>query len=49
VAASYAGWIRQTRGDYFLAWVTAGALCLVAGVLCLSIRRPVEAEVSAGR
>ncbi len=49
VAASYAGWIREVRGDYYVAWVTAGALCLVAGVLCLSIRRPTSAELSAGR
>ncbi|MFN8193306.1 MAG: MFS transporter [Nocardioidaceae bacterium] len=45
VAASYAGWIRESRGDYFVAWVTAGALCLVAGVLCLTIRRVAEESV----
>ena len=41
VAASYAGWIRTERGDYFLAWMTAGALCLGAAALCLLVpRRP---------
>ncbi|MGD9959128.1 MFS transporter [Nocardioides sp.] len=39
VAASYAGWIRQSQGDYFLAWLTAGGLCLIAAVACLSIPR----------
>ena len=27
IAASYAGWIRTGLGDYFVAWMTAGALC----------------------
>jgi hypothetical protein len=40
VAASYAGLIRQGLGDYFWAWMTAGALCLLASLLCLSIPRP---------
>jgi len=38
-AASYAGWIRTWQGDYFVAWVTAGALCLAAAALCLTIPR----------
>ena len=42
VAASYAGWIRQGLGDYFVAWMTAGGLCLLAAVMCLSISRPDE-------
>jgi len=37
VAASYAGFIRQGTGDYFIAWMTAGGLCLLAAVMCLSI------------
>ena len=42
VAASFAGWIREWRGDYFGAWLTAGALCLLAAVACLMIpKRPV--------
>ncbi|MCW2817678.1 MAG: transporter [Marmoricola sp.] len=40
VAASYAGWVRETTGDYRTAWLTAGLLCLGAAVLCLTIRRP---------
>jgi len=39
VAASYAGWIRQGTGDYFWAWMTAGGLCALAAVMCLSIPR----------
>jgi MFS family permease len=39
VAASYAGWIRQGMGDYFLAWMTAGVMCLLAAFMCLSIPR----------
>ncbi len=39
VAASYAGWIRQGLGDYFVAWMTAGGLCLLAALMCLSIPR----------
>ena len=43
VAASYAGWIRQATGDYLLAWITAGVLCLLAAVLCLMVPRAVPA------
>lgn len=39
IAASYAGWIRTGLGDYFVAWMTAGALCVVAAALCLLIPR----------
>ncbi len=39
VAASFAGWIREGTGDYLLAWMTAGGLCLLAAVMCLSIPR----------
>ena len=39
VAASFAGWIRTAQGDYLVAWLTAGALCLGAAVLCLLIPR----------
>ncbi|PUA81662.1 MFS transporter [Nocardioides currus] len=45
VAASFAGWVREWRGDYFGAWLTAGALCLLAALACLMIpRRGVTAE-----
>ena len=37
VAASYAGWIRHSQGDYLLAWLTAGGLCVLAAFACLSI------------
>jgi predicted MFS family arabinose efflux permease len=44
VAASYAGWVRTTTGDYFTAWLTAGGLCLFAAMACLAIsRRPEHA------
>ena len=39
VAASYAGLIRQGLGDYYWAWMTAGGLCLLAAMMCLSIPR----------
>lgn len=44
VAASYAGWIRQSHGDYFIAWLTAAGLCLAAAVACLMIPRRGPAE-----
>jgi MFS family permease len=47
VAASFAGWIRTTQGDYLLAWLTAGGLCLAAAVACLLIPREPAAEVPA--
>ena len=39
VAASYAGWIRQSNGDYYVAWITAGGLCIAAAAACLMIPR----------
>ena len=39
VAASYAGWVRSSTGDYLTAWLTAGGLCVVAAFACLAIRR----------
>ena len=48
VAASYAGLVREHLGDYYLAWMTAGGLCLLAAVLCLSVpARPREVDGSA--
>jgi sugar phosphate permease len=45
VAASYAGWVRTTTGDYFTAWLTAGGMCLVAALACLAITRSPERVV----
>lgn len=39
VAATGAGVIRTVTGDYFLAFVSAGALCLVAAVLSMGVGR----------
>lgn len=39
-AASYAGVIRETTGDYFWAWMTAGGLCILAAGLILLIPKP---------
>lgn len=39
VAASYAGWVRGSTGDYHMAWLTAGALCVLAAFACLAISR----------
>ena len=30
IAASFAGWIRTSQGDYKIAWYTASLLCLIA-------------------
>lgn len=38
VAAAGAGWIRDLRGDYDLAFYIAAGLCGVAALLCLSVR-----------
>lgn len=38
-AAAGAGWIRDLRGDYDLAFYLAAGLCAVAALLCLSVRR----------
>jgi sugar phosphate permease len=42
VAATGAGVIRTMTGDYFLAFVSAGLLCLVAAVLSLGVGRREE-------
>jgi sugar phosphate permease len=44
VAASFAGWVREDTGDYLGAWLTAGALCLVAAFAILAIPKRVPAE-----
>jgi predicted MFS family arabinose efflux permease len=49
IAASYAGWVRSSTGDYLTAWLTAGALCLGAAVACLTITRPGRAAAPASQ
>jgi MFS family permease len=39
IAASFAGAIRETQGSYFIAWLTAAVLCLVAAGSVLLLRR----------
>jgi MFS family permease len=38
VAAAGAGWLRDLRGDYDLAFYLAAGLCAVAAILCLNVR-----------
>lgn len=48
VAASYAGGIREATGDYLIAWITAGVLCILAAAMVLFIpkmRRPQHADL----
>ncbi|WP_235537274.1 MFS transporter [Nocardioides sp. Soil805] len=50
VAASFAGWVREWRGDYFGAWLTAGVLCVLAAAACLVVPRvPVGAAEPSAR
>lgn len=48
LAASAAGLVRTTTGSYDAAWVGAGALCLVAAGLSLSLRASRSAAASPG-
>lgn len=48
VAASFAGWIREVRGDYFIAWMSAAGLCLLAAALCLLIPKQTDESWAAG-
>jgi MFS family permease len=47
VAASFAGWVRESSGDYLGAWMTAGGLCLLAAFACLAIPKLVRAPAPA--
>jgi sugar phosphate permease len=38
LAASYAGTVRQHTGDYRIAWLTAGVLCVLAALSFFTIR-----------
>jgi sugar phosphate permease len=37
--AGYAGWIRTSNGDYAIAWITAGVLCMIAASSMFLMRR----------
>ena len=39
IAAAFAGAIREAQGSYFVAWITAAVLCLVAAGSVLLLRR----------
>jgi MFS family permease len=39
VAAAGAGWVRDLRGDYDLAFYVAAGLCALAALLCLNVRK----------
>jgi MFS family permease len=39
VAAVGAGWLRDLRGNYDLAFYLAAGLCVVAAILCLNVRK----------
>lgn len=39
VSAAAAGWIRETTGSYLPAWITAAALCALAALSLLWLRR----------
>ena len=38
IAASFAGLIRDVQGDYYIAWITAAVLCLVASAAVLLLK-----------
>jgi sugar phosphate permease len=40
VAAAGAGWLRDLRGDYDVAFYLAAGLCALAAILCLNVRKP---------
>jgi len=39
IAASFAGWIRETNGDYEIAWYTAAILCLIAAACMFLLKK----------
>lgn len=39
IAATFAGWIRETNGDYEVAWYVAAVLCLIAMASLFLLRR----------
>lgn len=50
IAATFAGWIRETNGDYEVAWYVAAVLCLIAMASLFLLRRiPTLAQRERGR
>ncbi|MDQ1744561.1 MAG: hypothetical protein QOE23_2900 [Pseudonocardiales bacterium] len=45
LAASFAGAVREHTGDYRLAWLTAGVLCIAAALAFFTVRRRGEYAV----
>jgi hypothetical protein len=46
IAASFAGWIRESNGDYKIAWYTAAILCLIAASCMFILKKiPTLAQV----
>ena len=39
IAASFAGWIRETNGDYEVAWYVAAILCLIAAASMFLLKK----------
>jgi cytochrome oxidase assembly protein ShyY1 len=39
IAASFAGWIRESNGDYAIAWYAAAILCLIAAAAMLLLKK----------
>ena len=39
IAASFAGWVRETNGDYEIAWYTAAILCLIAAASMFLLKK----------
>lgn len=39
IAAAFAGSIREVQGSYFIAWITAAVLCLIAAASVLLLKR----------
>jgi predicted MFS family arabinose efflux permease len=44
VAAFGAGYLRDEHGSYDMAFYVASGLCVIAAVMCVSIRRPASAQ-----
>ncbi|MEY4648028.1 MAG: hypothetical protein RL009_444 [Actinomycetota bacterium] len=49
VAAWFAGIIRDSQGDYLIAWITAAVLCLVAAGACIGLMSRFDKTSDAAR